>query len=193
MTKYKVIYADPPWTYTLTGGSKNARGLAKQHYDTMPLKDICDLPIRNIATDDAVLFMWATFPMMAEALEVIKSWGFIYKTAAFVWVKQNPKSKTPFWGMGAYTRANAEVCLLAISPKTKAKTQVKSNAIHQVVFSDILAHSRKPAEIRTLISELMGDVCKVELFARQKTDGWDIWGNELENDINLSDRGNVSE
>ena len=184
--KYQVIYADPPWTYTLTGSVTNARGLAKQHYETMPLDDICDLAVSDIATDNALLFMWATFPMMAEALKTIESWGFIYKTAAFVWVKQNSKSKTPFWGMGAYTRANAEVCLLAIRPKTKAKQQVLSNSVHQLLFAPKTSHSTKPPETRQLIEKLLGDVPRIELFARSKTEGWDVWGNEVENDIILA-------
>ena len=85
----------------------------------MSTADICDLPVRNIATDEAILFMWATFPNITEAIEVMKAWGFIYKTAAFVWVKKSKKSDSLFWGMGAYTRANAEVCLLGISRKKK--------------------------------------------------------------------------
>jgi len=183
--KYAIIYADPPWTYKQSGSTKNSRGMAKQHYNTMKIEDICRLPVRNMAEDNAVLFMWATFPMMAEALKVIDSWGFIYKSAAFVWVKQNKVSLTPFWGMGAYTRANSEVCLIAISKNTKAKKQVLSHAVHQIIHAPVMKHSQKPAEVRDSIVKLLGDRKRIELFARQKTTGWDIWGNELENDIEL--------
>ena len=125
------------------------------------------------------LFMWATFPTIPDALRVMQAWGFEYKTAAFVWVKKNRKSGTPFWGMGAYTRANAEVCLLGITPDFKAKEQIKSHAVHQIVEEPIQAHSVKPDEVRKRIVTLMGDVPRIELFARQQATGWDAWGDEL--------------
>lgn len=125
------------------------------------------------------LFMWATFPTIPDALRVMRAWGFEYKTAAFVWVKKNRKSCTPFWGMGAYTRANAEVCLLGITPDFKAKEQIKSHAVHQIVEEPIQAHSVKPDEVRKRIVTLMGDVPRIELFARQRATGWDAWGDEL--------------
>ena len=83
--------------------------MAKQHYNTMPTKEICNLPIRNICTDKTVCFLWATFPNISEAIKVLEAWGFTYKTAAFVWIKKNKISDTLFWGMGAYTREKAEV------------------------------------------------------------------------------------
>lgn len=177
--KYNIIYADPPWEYKQTGSKINSRGMAKQHYETMNTKDICELPIKNIKTENAICFMWATFPNIKEALKVMESWGFIYKTAGFVWIKKNKKSNTNFWGMGAYTRANAEVCLLGISKQTKAKQVVRSNAIHQVIESPIEQHSKKPDETRDRIINLLGDVSKIELFARQQVEGWDCWGNEV--------------
>lgn len=178
--KYQIIYADPPWHYRQSGSTKNSRGMAKQHYDTMSTDDICELPVRKIATDNAICFMWATFPNVDQALKVLESWGFEYKTAAFVWIKKNKKNTdTNFWGMGAYTRANAEVCLLGISKDTKAKQQVISNAVHQIIESPIERHSKKPEIVRERIVELLGDVPRIELFARQKIDGWDSWGNEV--------------
>ena len=177
--KYKVIYADPAWEYKQKGSKKKARGMARQHYNVMTTKDICALPIRNIATDDAICFMWATFPNIDQALLVMNSWGFEYKTAAFVWVKTYKNSNTHFWGMGAYTRANAEVCLIGISKNTKAKKCVKSHAVHQIIIAPFTRHSEKPAETRDRIVELLGDVPKIELFARQCADGWDCWGNEI--------------
>lgn len=104
--KYQIIYADPPWEYRQSGSKTKARGMAKQHYPTMSTNEIAALPICDLAADSAILFLWATFPNIDQALKVIASWGFIYKTAAFVWVKKNKKSNTNFWGMGAYTRAN---------------------------------------------------------------------------------------
>lgn len=177
--KYNIIYADPPWEYRQSGSKTNSRGMAKQHYETMTTEDICSLPIRNIATDDALCFMWATFPNIDQALKVMEAWGFTYKTAAFVWVKKNTKSNTNFWGMGAWTRANAEVCLIGISKKTKASECVKSHAVHQIVEAPIEQHSKKPNEVRDRIIELLGDLPRIELFARQHTEGWDCWGNEV--------------
>ena len=100
--------------------------------------------------------MWATFPNISEALKVMKAWGFTYKTAAFVWIKQNKKSDSLFWGMGAYTRANAEVCLLGISKNTRAKETVKSHAVHQVIQQPIMKHSKKPYEAIKRIENLVG-------------------------------------
>lgn len=177
--KYHIIYADPPWEYKLSGGIKSSRGMAKQHYNTMKLEDICDLPIQNLSTDNAILFMWTTFPRIHDALCVIKSWGFIYKTAAFVWIKKNKKSDSLFWGMGAYTRANAEVCLIAIKNKTKAKQVVKNHAVHQIIMSPIEEHSKKPDTVREKIVQLLGDIPRLELFARQRVEGWDCWGDEI--------------
>lgn len=177
--KYQVIYADPPWSYRQQGSKETVRGMAKQHYDTMRTEDICNLPVRNLCTDTSILFMWATFPNIGEALKVMEAWGFEYKTAAFVWVKENKKSPSLFWGMGAYTRANAEVCLLGISKKTKATEVVKRHDVHQIIMSPIERHSKKPDCTRDRIVELLGDVSKIELFARQTAEGWDCWGNEV--------------
>ena len=177
---YSVIYADPPWSYRQCGTGPKSRGNAVQHYHTMAVEDICALPVQRLAGGGGcALFMWATFPTIPDALRVMQAWGFEYKTAAFVWVKKNRKSGTPFWGIGAYTRANAEVCLLGITPDFKAKEQIKSHAVHQIVEEPIQAHSVKPDEVRKRIVTLMGDVPRIELFARQRATGWDAWGDEL--------------
>lgn len=172
--KYSVIYADPPWAYKQEG-----RGSAIKHYSTMETPDISGLPIKEIKTDDAILFMWATFPNLPEALTVMQQWGFTYKTAAFVWVKKNKNSNTNFWGMGAYTRANAEVCLLGISKKTNAKKCILAHDVHQIVESKIRRHSAKPPEVRDLIRKLTGGKSSyLELFARESAEDWDCWGDE---------------
>lgn len=179
--KYDVIYADPPWAYKQQGSKKTKRGMAKQHYSTMRTEDICSLPVREISSGRALLFMWATFPNIGEALKVIEKWGFIYKTAAFVWTKRNKRSDSYFWGMGAYTRANAEVCLLAVSRGTRASEMVKRHDIHQIIDAPVERHSKKPDLTRQKIMELLGgDLQYIELFARQQASGWDCWGNEVE-------------
>ena len=177
--KYNIIYADPPWEYRQSGSKTNSRGMAKQHYATMKTSDICSLPIKDIKTDDSICFMWSTFPNIDQALIVMQKWGFEYKTAAFVWVKKYSKSKTNFWGMGQYTRANAEVCLLGTSKSVKASKCIKSHRVHQIIESPVEQHSKKPDETRQRIIELLGDIPRIELFARQQVEGWDCWGNEV--------------
>lgn len=178
--EYSVIYADPPWAYRQCGITPKSRGNAAKHYGTMATEDICKLPVSKICGGGAALFLWATFPNIGEALKVMEAWGFTYKTAAFVWVKKNPKSGTNFWGMGQYTRANAEVCLLGITPGFKAGERVKSHRVHQIIEAPFEGHSRKPPEVRERIVELLGDVPRLELFARDRAEGWDSWGDELE-------------
>lgn len=176
--KYNIIYADPPWQYKVYS-KKGAGRSAESHYPTMNIDDICNLPISEIADKNATLFLWATFPNLKEAFDVIKAWGFTYKTVAFTWIKQNKRSNTLFWGMGYWTRANAEICLLA----TKGTPQRKSAAVHQVIISHIEQHSKKPDETRDRIVQLMGNLPRIELFARQRAKGWDAWGNEIDSDI----------
>jgi len=108
--KYKVIYADPPWSYK---DKSLHRGGAEIHYPTMAKMDIENLPIGDIAENDSVLFLWVTMPKLEESFDLIRAWGFEYKTCGFVWVKRNKKSPSWFWGMGRWTRANPEMCLIA--------------------------------------------------------------------------------
>ena len=178
---YQVIYADPPWDYQQCRLS----GSAKKHYPTMRIEELCALPVADIADRDCALFLWATFPQLPEALRLIQAWGFVYKTVAFVWVKQNRKALTWFYGLGFWTRSNAEICLLA----TKGHPKRQSAGIHQLVISPVEHHSKKPDEVREKIVALMGDVPQIELFARQQTPGWDVWGNEVENSTVLLKEG----
>ena len=171
--KYDIIYADPPWTYK--DKSKSHGGGAESHYKTMNINDICSLPIQNITTDNCILFLWVTMPMLEEGLQVIKSWGFTYKTVGFTWVKQNKKSDSLFMGMGRWTRANAEICLIA----TKGKPKRVNAGVHSIIISHLEGHSKKPDEVRERIIDLMGDIPRIELFARQEATGWDCWGNEI--------------
>jgi N6-adenosine-specific RNA methylase IME4 len=178
--KYEIVYADPPWKY-LTYSNKGQGRSAESHYSTMSVEEICNLPVSEITSENAVLFLWITFPMLNQAFRVIEAWGFNYKTVAFVWVKLNRIARSLFWGLGFWTRANAEVCLLA----TKGHPKRLSAKVHQVIISPIEEHSKKPGEARERIIQLLGDVPRIELFARQKTDGWDVWGNEVDSDVSL--------
>jgi N6-adenosine-specific RNA methylase IME4 len=143
----------------------------------------------EIADKDSVLFLWATFPNLPEAMRVIKAWGYTYKTVAFVWIKKNKKADSLFLGMGFWTRSNAEVCLLA----TNGNLQRISAKVRQVIIAPVSAHSQKPEEARERIVELMGDLPRIELFARQRSQGWHVWGNEVECDIELSGNPHESE
>ena len=178
--RYSVIYADPPWEYRQHGTTRKSRGNALQHYRTMATENICKMPVREICEGGCVCFMWATFPNITEAIKVMEAWGFIYKTAAFVWVKKNRKNGRNFWGMGAYTRANVEVCLIGVTKGFRAGEQVRSHGVHQIIESPVEEHSKKPAEVRDRIVQLMGDVPRIELFARERAPGWDAWGDEVE-------------
>ncbi|WP_339229549.1 MT-A70 family methyltransferase [Oceanobacillus sp. FSL K6-2867] len=175
--KYNIIYADPPWQYRQRKGN----GVAENHYQTMNLKDICNLPIDTISHKDSVLFLWTTFPMLQEALQVIIAWGYTFKTVAFVWVKQNKSENGFFFGLGHWTRSNAEICLLAV----KGRPKRISKKVHQLIVSPVEGHSKKPDIARDKIVELMGDLPRVELFARQSPVDWDVWGNEVESSISL--------
>lgn len=175
--KYKIIYADPPWSYRNSPSKKgNSHGFAANHYALMNVEELKKINIQRITEDNAVLFMWATFPMIKEALETIKNWGFNYRTTAFVWVKKNKKADTNFWGCGYYTRSNVEICLIATKGKILER---KSHAIHQIIESPVEKHSKKPDIVREKIVELFGDLPRIELFARQHVEGWDCWGNEV--------------
>ncbi len=174
MEKYSVIYADPPWSYRVWS-SKGAGRSAENHYPTMSIEDIRALPVAELADKDCALFLWVTFPTLREAMTVLDAWGFTYKTVAFVWIKENRQTPSLFWGLGYWTRSNAEVCILA----TKGSPKRFSAGVHQVIMSPIEQHSKKPDETRDRIVKLMGDVPRVELFARQTAPGWDVWGNEV--------------
>jgi len=173
MKKYQIIYADPPWewsTYSVNGRKKTP----DIHYQLMTIDAIKSLPIENISSDNSILFMWTQDAHLKNAIEIGEQWGFTYKTVGFVWDKQN-------FGMGYWTRKGAEICLLF----TKGHPKRQSGGVRQFVSEKAIIHSKKPDEVKSRIVELMGDLPRVELFARQKTEGWDVWGNEVESDIEL--------
>ena len=128
----------------------------------MSIDELCALPVAYLAATDSALFLWATFPQLPEALRLIREWGFSW-----------------FYGLGFWTRANAEVCLLA----TRGHPKRQAANIHQFIISPIEAHSKKPDETRDKIVALMGDLPRVELFARQTPPGWDVWGNEVQSTL----------
>lgn len=171
--RYEIIYADPPWSYR-DQATAGGRGVAYK-YPLLTDADVEALPVSRIAADNAVLLLWVTWPKLAEVLPIIEAWGFNYRTVGFVWVKLTRASQRLAWGMGSWTRANTEPCLLA----TRGRPKRVDAAVHQVVQAPLARHSQKPAEVRDRIVQLMGDVPRIELFAREVPPGWDAWGNDL--------------
>lgn len=177
VSKYSIIYADPPWVY-----SKGLKGSPANHYPLMKTEDIMRLPVQDISADNCALFLWVTFPRLQDGLNVLQAWGFRHVGEAFTWVKTNKIDGKPCIGIGQYTRHNAEPCLLGI----KGSMARISKSVRSLVTATRGKHSQKPPEVRERIVELFGDIPRVELFARNNVDGWDAWGNQCENTIELT-------
>jgi len=181
MKKYNIVYADPPWSFNFQKRNGLGAKAKKRLYSTMKAQDIINLPVAEITAKDSVLFLWVMNSELPLALDVIKAWGFMYKTVAFAWVKTTVNGKYCFGG-GNWTRSNFELCLLA----TKGKPKRVSASVRELVVSQRREHSRKPDEIRDSIIQLCGDVPRCELFCRYPSVGWDVWGNEVEPTVNLA-------
>jgi N6-adenosine-specific RNA methylase IME4 len=195
---YRVVYADPPWRFA-TYSDKGKGRSAEAHYDCLTIEQIKDLPVGDWAARDAVLLIWATDPLLPRALEVIDAWGFTYKTVGFYWVKLN-KSVAGRWagdllgngpllaerdfftGLGFWTRANPEPCLLA----TRGKPKRLAGDVPKLLLAPRREHSRKPEQTYQRIERLVQGPY-LELFARQSRPGWDGYGNQP----GLFDRGPV--
>lgn len=174
---FRTIAADPPWRFQSWSDKGRGRG-AEQHYATMSLDDIVALPVAEAAASDCLLLMWAVNPMLPQAIATMAAWGFEYKTVAFVWAKTT-RNSDPAWaptyhmGLGYWTRANAEVCLLG----TRGKPQRRSKAVRQLIVEPAREHSRKPDAFYQRAVAL-ADGPYLELFAREERPGWTTWGNE---------------
>lgn len=182
LMKFKVLYADCPWQYRDNKG--NLPALGGKTYPTMSLEEIKTLPIPNISDKDCILFLWVTMPLLQEGLDVMQAWGFTYTTCAFVWVKLNPLGEGIYSGLGHWVNGNAELCLLG----KKGRPQRIAKNIKQIVFAPRGRHSVKPDEVRDRIVQLMGDLPRIELFAREVTEGWvaignNITGNDIRQDL----------
>lgn len=174
LKKYDVLYVDPPWEYDDRAGA-GERGAAYK-YPVMSIEEIQKLEMWRLAADDCMLFLWVTPPMLEDGFKIVREWGFKYKTVAFTWVKTTKKGKEWHWGMGHYTRANAEFCLLGVRGKPKRV----SASVHSVIKAPVRAHSQKPDEVRDRIVQLTGEnKNRLEVFARQEFPGWDVVGYDV--------------
>ena len=182
--KYEIIYADPPWSYyNVLTCKKNtptltANGHRMPPYPMLSSKDIRSINVQNISEKNCFLFIWTTDYHLDKCLKVIEDWGFTYKTVAFSWQKFN-KQGNPVCFTGAYTlKSGIENCLLATRGNIKGWVQDKT--VRALIQSQRTEHSQKPEEARKRIERLLGDRPRVELFARQKHEGWDTIGNEID-------------
>lgn len=176
---YQLIYADPPWHFR-THSEKGEGRSAKKHYSIMTLADIAALPVSSIAEKDSVCLMWVIDPMIEQGYQVMRAWGFTPKTVGFYWVKQNKSGLGFFTGLGYYTRANPEQCILGVKGKGLPRMD---KGVPRLIVSPRGRHSEKPVEAHARIERLFGDVSRVELFARRKRAGWDVFGNQVEGSI----------
>jgi len=179
---YGAILADPPWGFKVWSGPEKkvaSRGTVAP-YQTMEMEELRTLPVQGLAAEDCTLFVWIVWPTMPEALKLIEAWGFVYKTCAFSWMKADQYrlfalEEDVRMGLGYWTRANSEVCLLA----TKGKPKRQSAEVRQGIIEPIRQHSRKPDCVHERIERLVAGPY-LELFARQQRPGWDCWGNETD-------------
>jgi N6-adenosine-specific RNA methylase IME4 len=164
--KFRIIYADPPWSYGNTG--LDDYGHAERHYPSMKISELCELPIKELAEDNAVLFLWVTSPLLAECFEVIKAWGFKYKTS-FVWdkIKHN---------YGHYNSVRHEMLLVCTKGSCTPDKKELFDSVQSIERSK--KHSQKPQEFRDIIDTIYTHGNKIELFSRDKFEGWEVWGNE---------------
>lgn len=175
---YDIVYADPPWDYdgrTQQNGVE-ATGSAVYHYPTMTIHEMKRLKVQDLCKKDCLLFLWSSSPHLPQAIELMEAWGFEYKTIAFVWDKQrvNP---------GYYTMSQCEVCLVGKRGKIPENRGLRN--VKQFLSEHRTRHSAKPAEIRTRITQMFPTHTKLELFAREASPGWAVFGNQVENSIQL--------
>jgi N6-adenosine-specific RNA methylase IME4 len=179
---FGAIYADPPWSFRVWSKDTGQGRSAESHYGTMPMDEIAKLPVSDLAAEDCVLFMWACWPSIPDALDIIKAWGFEYKTCGFDWMKAHAGQIEMFRddadvqvGMGYWTRANSEPCLLA----TRGKPKRRNADVRMGIIEPRRQHSRKPDCVPSRIERLVVGPY-LELFARTQRPGWTVWGNQTD-------------
>jgi|ERR1035437_82492 N6-adenosine-specific RNA methylase IME4 len=177
---YDVILADPPWSYV---GQQDKWGAAAKFYDTMPIDEIASLDIDGRLNPKGILFLWATSPLLHDAMMAIERWGLAFRGVAFVWVKT--KKTDPLVPVGAQgvrpsiVKPTTEY-VLAASRVTKGRPmKLHDESIRQVVLAPKREHSRKPDEVQERIELMYPDAKRLEMFARRTRSGWDSWGDEV--------------
>ncbi len=173
--EYNLVYADPPWQYNKTKG----RGVADNHYGTLGVDQLKQLPVPKLCATDCALLLWVTGPMLEKGLELMEHWGFEFKTIFLTWVKTKQHDRSqPSFGLGGWTRSSTEVCLLGT--KGNPKRFQRSKSVQQTILEPRREHSRKPDDARERIDQFFDATAKkVELFAREQAPGWDAWGNQV--------------
>jgi N6-adenosine-specific RNA methylase IME4 len=179
---YGAILADPPWTFRVWTDSEKAHGSASAHYNTMSADELKALDVGSLAAPDCTLFMWICWPNLIESLELLTEWGFEYKTCAFSWIKGDASQieffhdeVKPYMGLGYWTRANSEVCLLG----TRGKPKRLNADVRQAIIAPRREHSRKPDGIHERVERLVSGPY-LELFSRQRRPNWTSWGNQTD-------------
>jgi len=184
MKKYQIIYADPPWAFTgFVNEHKNGITRPTLPYQTMGDFEITELPIEAIADKDCILFLWCVDSRLDIMSLIMDKWGFKYKTVGFVWNKVRKDGNGVNATFSKYTRKSCEFLYIGTRGKCLAKVHTQNQYFPEAKRK----HSQKPDGIRDMIVKMCGDLPRIELFARQKTEGWDVWGNEVESDINLNE------
>lgn len=182
MKKYQIIYADPAWDYkkqTQHAGKGNSNtGGAETHYPTMTVKEMKKLKVASLCSDDCLIFMWSSSPHLDQAIDLMKAWGFNWSTIGFVWDKQrvNPSF---------YTMSQIEICLIGKKKGGKIPQPRGARNVRQFISELRGKHSEKPKEVRKRIEQMFPSQDKIELFAREKVENWDSWGNEIESDVEI--------
>lgn len=188
MKKYNIIYADPAWKYNkgvrqeTFPKRKQTRTERELPYQTMTLDEMKALDVNSISEKDSALFMWVTDSHLKQGIELMESWGFKYKTIAFIWKKITNKGNTCAT-VGAWTMKNCEICLFGT--KGNMLQHKKSNNTFQLIEAERTINSKKPNEARNRILDIFPNIPKIELFAREKNENWDVWGNEVDCSIVL--------
>lgn len=173
--KFDVLLVDPPWDFEVWNRDTGSGRSPSAHYNTMSLEAICALPVKELAAKNCALFLWAVWPRIFDAQKVIEAWEFTYKTLAWEWIKLNPSGVGFHLGMGYYTRANPEPCLLAVRGLMPVATRSERN----LIITPVMAHSRKPDDQYRKIEALYPNRRYLELFARRRwASHWAIWGNQ---------------
>lgn len=177
--KYDVVLLDPPWFYY---GQQDKMGAAAKFYPLMSDDELREMPISSLLNDRAVVFVWATAPRLDFAIDVIRSWGLHYRGVAFIWVKTKKDRITPIGAQGvrpSIVKPTVEFVLIASNVAKGRPLPVADESVSNVVLAPRTEHSRKPDEVHRRIERLYPDASKLEMFARRKVDGWDVWGNEV--------------